>query len=191
MTTTAAALGHRGRGGAGSGNPAGRAVMLGQGTERAVQVQATGLEPSTQKFAYQFWLYDNKGKARSLGAQVTDQNGTLQAIGNLPKGFEKYRYFDLSREPIGGPAAHSGKSVLRGRQCRRLASVEGNKKITRMGQVVLRPAGERASPAAASRGSSRLPGRARPSRPAALRCPADPPRPASRARGRARWRGGA
>ena len=39
----------------------------------AVQVQATGLEPSTQKFAYQFWLYDSKGKARSLGAQVTDQ----------------------------------------------------------------------------------------------------------------------
>ena len=124
--------------GAGSGNPAGAAVILGQGTERAVQVQATGLEPSTQKFAYQFWLYDNKNKARSLGAQVTDQNGTLQAIGNLPEGFEKYRYFDLSREPIGGPAAHSGTSILRGRMPR-LASVEGNKKITRMGQVVLAP----------------------------------------------------
>jgi hypothetical protein len=55
---------------AASGNPAGAAVILGQGDQRAVQVQATGLEPSTRKFAYQFWLYDSKGNARSLGAQV-------------------------------------------------------------------------------------------------------------------------
>jgi hypothetical protein len=123
---------------AGSGNPAGAAVILGQGTQRAVQVQATGLPPSTQKFAYQFWLYDSQGKARSLGAQVTDQSGTLQAIGNLPKGFASYRYFDLSKEPIGGPEGHSGESVLRGAMPR-LAKVEGNKKITRLGQVVLRP----------------------------------------------------
>jgi Anti-sigma-K factor rskA/Sigma-70, region 4 len=126
-TTTAAA---------GSGNPAGAVVVLGQGTQRAVQVQATGLPPSTQKFAYQFWLYDSKGKARSLGAQVTDQNGTLQAIGNLPKGFEKYRYFDLSKESIGGDAGHSGQSVLRGAMPK-LGEVKGNKKITRLGQVVL------------------------------------------------------
>ena len=123
---------------AGSGNPAGAAVILGQGTQRAVQVQATGLPPSTQKFAYQFWLYDSEGKARSLGAQVTDQSGTLQAIGNLPKGFAQYRYFDLSKEPIGGPAGHSGDSVLRGGMPR-LAKVEGDKKITRLGQVVLKP----------------------------------------------------
>ena len=113
-------------------------VVLGQGTQRAVQVQATGLDPSTQKFAYQFWLYDNKGNARSLGAQVTDQNGTLQAIGNLPKGFEKYRYFDLSREAIGGNTGHSGQSVLRGRMPT-IGKVKGNKKITRLGQVVLAP----------------------------------------------------
>ena len=123
---------------AGSGNPAGAVVVLGQGTQRAVQVQATGLDPSTQKFAYQFWLYDSKGKARSLGAQVTDQNGTLQAIGNLPEGFEKYRYFDLSREDIGGEEGHSGQSVLRGRMPK-IGEAQGNKKITRLGQVVLAP----------------------------------------------------
>jgi len=123
---------------AGSGNPAGAVVVLGQGTQRAVQVQATGLDPSTQKFAYQFWLYDSKGNARSLGAQVTDQNGTLQAIGNLPKGFEKYRYFDLSREDIGGEEGHSGQSILRGRMPK-IGEAQGNKKITRLGQVVLAP----------------------------------------------------
>ena len=100
---------------AGSGTPAGAAVVLGQGKQRAVQVQATGLPPSTQQFAYQFWLYDSKGNAGSLGAHLTDKDGTLQAVGNLPDGFEKYRYFDLSQEPIGGPKGHSGQSALRGR----------------------------------------------------------------------------
>jgi Anti-sigma-K factor rskA/Sigma-70, region 4 len=122
---------------AATGNPAGAAVILGQGAQRAVQVQATGLEPSTRKFAYQFWLYDNQGKAKSLGAQVTDDKGRLGAIGTLPEGFEKYRYFDLSREALGGDAGHSGESVLRGAMPK-IGNVQG-KKVTRLGQVVLRP----------------------------------------------------
>jgi len=122
---------------AGTGNPAGAAVILGQGNQRAVQVQATGLDPSTRQFAYQFWLYDDKGNAKSLGAQVTDNKGNLAAIGVLPKGFEKYRYFDLSREELKGDAGHSGESILRGAMPK-LAQVKGNK-VTRLGQVVLRP----------------------------------------------------
>jgi anti-sigma-K factor RskA len=116
-------------------NPAGAAVVLGQNDQRAVQVQATGLEPSTRKFAYQFWLYNNQGDAKSLGAQVTDKNGTLAAIGNLPDGFEEYRYFDLSREPLGGDDKHSGDSILRGAMPR-IGKVKGNE-VTRLGQVVL------------------------------------------------------
>jgi hypothetical protein len=117
--------------------PAGVVVVLGQGKQRAVQVQASGLVPSTQQFAYQFWLYDSRGRARSLGAQVANQNGVLQAVGTLPADFEKYRYFDLSREPIGGPKAHSGQSVLRAAMPR-LAKVQGNK-ITTLGTAVLSP----------------------------------------------------
>ncbi len=123
---------------AATGTPAGAAVVLGQGKQRAVQVQATGLVPSTKQFAYQFWLYDSKGNARSLGAQVTDKNGTLQAVGSLPAGFEKYRYFDLSQEPIGGPKGHSGQSVLRGR-IPPLSQPGASNKVTRLGQVVLSP----------------------------------------------------
>jgi Anti-sigma-K factor rskA len=123
---------------AATGTPAGAAVVLGQGKQRAVQVQATGLVPSTKQFAYQFWLYDSKGNARSLGAQVTDKNGTLQAVGSLPDGFEKYRYFDLSQEPIGGPKGHSGQSVLRGR-IPPLSKPGASNKVTRLGQVVLSP----------------------------------------------------
>ena len=115
-------------------------MVLGQGKQRAVQVQATGLTPSTQQFAYQFWLYDSKGKAKSLGAQVTDKNGTLQAVGILPAGFENYRYFDLSREPIGGPKGHSGHSVLQRDGCLRSLKPGATNKVTRLGQVVLDPA---------------------------------------------------
>jgi hypothetical protein len=122
---------------AGTGKPAGAAVVLGQGDQRAIQVQATGLEPSTRKFAYQFWLYDSQGKVRSLGAQVTDKQGALAAIGTLPKGFEKYRYFDLSREPLDDEAGHSGQSILRGAMPK-IGQVKNNK-VTRLGQVVLSP----------------------------------------------------
>ena len=118
-------------------NASGVAVVLGQGKQRAVQVRANRLPRSTRKFAYQFWLYNDRDHARSLGAQVTDAKGTLVAIGNLPSGFEKYRYFDLSKEPIGGPKAHSGESVLRG-PMPRLGKLNG-KKITRLGQVELSP----------------------------------------------------
>jgi hypothetical protein len=68
---------------------------------------------------------------------VTDNKGNLAAIGNLPAGFEKYRYFDLSREPLKGDAGHSGQSVLRGTMPR-IGKVNG-KKVTRLGQVVLSP----------------------------------------------------
>jgi hypothetical protein len=123
----------------GSKRPAGVVVVLGQGKQRAVQVQASGLVPSTQKFAYQFWLYDSQRRARSLGAQVANRNGVLRAVGILPAGFEKYRSFDLSREPIGGPKAHSGQSVLRGAMPR-LRQVQGNQ-ITTLGTAVLSPPG--------------------------------------------------
>ena len=139
------------------GHARGAAVVLGQGKQRAVQVQATGLPPSTQQFAYQFWLYDSKGNARSLGAQVTDKEGTLQAVGNLPDGFEKYRYFDLSQEPIGGPKGHSGQSVLRGR-IPPLSKPGASNKVTRLGQVVLSPPVPRARGASPRRASSSFPG---------------------------------
>ena len=162
---------------AGSGNPAGAAVVLGQGTQRAVQVQATGLAPSTQKFAYQFWLYDSKGKARSLGAQVTDQNGTLQAIGNLPEGFEKYRYFDLSQRADRRRRRRTPASPSCAAAMPQLGERRGRTRRSRGSARSCWPrrrAEPPASPAAACRGSSRRPGRARPSRPAAASMPSGP-----------------
>jgi hypothetical protein len=45
---------------------------------------------------------------------VTDRNGTLQGAGPLPDDYERYRFVDISREPIDSNARHSGVSVLRG-----------------------------------------------------------------------------
>ena len=137
--------GDDGGGGSGQASPAsgrpksaaGIAVVFGQGKQRVVEVVATGLQPTTRKFAYQLWLYNDPNHVKSLGAQVTDKKGTFKATGPLPSGFENYRYFDLSREAIGGPKEHSGDSILRGAMPR-LAQVQGNK-VTRLGQVYLSP----------------------------------------------------
>lgn len=64
--------------------------------------------------AYEVWLYNSKTEAVSLGAQQTDQAGIYQGAGPLPADYEKYKYFDISREKIDRQAAHSGSSVLRG-----------------------------------------------------------------------------
>jgi hypothetical protein len=119
----------------------GVALFFGQGQQRVLQITATGLEPSTDRFAYQVWLYDSRDRARSLGGQVTDRNGTFQAVTDkLPDGFEDYRYIDISREPIDRKSDHSGQSVLRGRMPE-LGQVRGNQ-VTRLGQTVLAaPAG--------------------------------------------------
>jgi hypothetical protein len=118
--------------------PAGVAVFLGQRDQKVIRVDATGLQ-SSRRFAYQVWLYNSPKEAKSLGAQVADANGNFQGIRELPRGFERYRFIDLSREPLGDnqAQAHSGQSVLRGAMPR-LAKVKGNRAAI-LGQVVLEP----------------------------------------------------
>jgi len=120
-----------------SKGPAGIAVILGQGDQRALRVDATNLVPSTKQFAYQVWLYNSPKDAESIGIQVTDKRGTYQGAGALPKDYAKFRYIDVSREPIDRNQAHSGNSVLRGRMPT-LRKASGNKAAV-LGQVVLSP----------------------------------------------------
>jgi hypothetical protein len=118
---------------------AGIAVFLGQRDQRVIRVDATGLERS-RRFAYQVWLYNSPRDAKSLGGQVADENGNFQGVNELPKGFEKYRFIDISREPLNtNQRTHSGQSVLRG-AVPRLAPVRGNRAAI-LGQVVLEPPG--------------------------------------------------
>lgn len=103
------------------GNAAGSAVIVQRGDERVLILQAQGLRATPQNptednpgFAYEVWLYNSRGDAVSIGAQLTDANGNLQGAGPVPENFESYRFIDVSRESIDQNAQHSGRSVLRG-----------------------------------------------------------------------------
>jgi hypothetical protein len=71
--------------------------------------------PTKQNQAYEVWLYNSPRDAKSLGAQVTDQQGIFAGRANLPDDYKSYRYIDISRETVDRNAAHSGTSVLRAR----------------------------------------------------------------------------
>jgi len=121
--------------------PAGIAIVVDQGGKKQLLVQAARLAPSGQNEGYYVWLYNSPDDARSLGGQVTDQQGNYQAIGPFPADYAKYKYIDVTRQPVGkNPnVKHSGQSVLRG-SIPKLRNAQGTaKKPAALGQTVLRP----------------------------------------------------
>ena len=127
-----------------SSTPAGIAIVADRNGDRQVIVQAAGLQPSRQREAYEVWLYNSPTEAKSLGAQVTDSQGSYQGAGPLPDDFENYRFIDVSREPINDDGKHSGDSVLRGRFGKlsdRPADASGDKAVI-LGRAVLAPPGD-------------------------------------------------
>jgi hypothetical protein len=124
---------------AGTGRPAGVAVIAEQNGQRQLIVQAADLPPTGRRQAYEVWLYNSPRDAESVGAQVTDARGNYQGAGPLPENFAKYAYIDVSREPVNRDRTHSGESVLRGRvpTLRKANAREGQAAV--LGQVVLSP----------------------------------------------------
>jgi hypothetical protein len=100
----------------GKTNAKGLAYIIQQGGTRSLVVQAQVPPlPSNQKVAaYEVWLYNSNGDARSLGAQYTDRRGILQGRANLPSDFAKFKAIDISRELFDKNTGHSDTSVLRG-----------------------------------------------------------------------------
>ena len=93
---------------------AGIARIVERDGQRVLDLLATGLPPSNQRQAYEVWLYNSPTDARSVGAQFSDQRGNFRGAGNLPADFARYKFLDVSREPIDRNRAHSKVSVLRG-----------------------------------------------------------------------------
>ena len=124
-----------------AGTPAGIAIVADRNGEQQVIVQAAGLEPSQQREAYEVWLYNSPEDAKSLGAQVTDQQGSYQGAGPLPEDFANYEFIDVSREPINDDGKHSGKSVLRGKfgNLRDRPADAGENQAVILGRAVLSP----------------------------------------------------
>ncbi|MDQ4048589.1 MAG: anti-sigma factor [Actinomycetota bacterium] len=102
----------------------GVAVIAARGNQRELIVQAR-LRATRTNQAYEVWLYNSDRDARSVGAQVTDPQGRFQGAGPLPKEVNRYRFIDISSEPVDRNARHSGRSVLRGRISQFQAPVPG------------------------------------------------------------------
>lgn len=90
----------------------GAAVVASRGGQLQLVVQAQ-LTATKAKEAYEVWLYNSQGDAKSLGAQVTDQQGSLQGAAPLPTNYKRYKFIDVSLEKVDNNAKHSGSSVLR------------------------------------------------------------------------------
>jgi hypothetical protein len=87
----------------------GIAVVLQQGNQVQLVVQATKLQPTDRQTAYEVWLYNSASDASALGAQFTDQQGNLQGRGGIPNNWQNFKYVVLSREKVGtNPKSPSG-----------------------------------------------------------------------------------
>ena len=97
----------------GDANATGQAGIVANGDVLQLVVQAR-LPQNERNEAYEVWLYNTDEDALSVGAQVADRQGVFTGAKELPDGYEKYKFIDISREPVTGPKEHSGDSVLRG-----------------------------------------------------------------------------
>ncbi len=86
----------------------GTAVIEGTGANRRIKVTLRNLPPREE--AYAVWLYNSIGDARLLDSAV---GSNLVVDKPLPAGADRYRFVDVSREPIDENPNHSGASVLR------------------------------------------------------------------------------
>jgi Anti-sigma-K factor rskA/Sigma-70, region 4 len=120
----------------------GQAIIARQTGRPQIIVTATGLPPSTQRSAYQVWLYNSEQDRKSIGAQVTDAQGNLQAGGPLPSNYQQYRFVDVTEVAVNGNDFRTGTSVLRGALQLRDKPVTrgtGKQKITLLADIQLAP----------------------------------------------------
>jgi hypothetical protein len=90
-------------------------VQQGQDKFLVVQAQVPPLPNNQKVAAYEVWLYNSNGDARSLGAQYTNAQGVLQGRAPLPADYTKFKAVDISRELFADKnAGHGNSSVLRG-----------------------------------------------------------------------------
>ena len=127
------------------GQRQGQAIIAEQGGKIQIIVTATGLDPSTPRTAYQVWLYNSEQDRKSLGATVTDQQGSLQSGTQLPADYRKYSFIDVTSVSVQGSNRQSfqtGPSVLRGLLELRAKPVirgKGEQRISVLADIRLRP----------------------------------------------------
>jgi hypothetical protein len=92
-------------------NGAGIAIVTRTDGKIEINIQAA-LNPTGQNEAYEVWLYNSDDDAKSLGAQVTDNQGRFAGRNDLPANWRDYRSINVSREPVDEDEGYSGETVL-------------------------------------------------------------------------------
>jgi hypothetical protein len=122
---------------AATGQPAGIAIVVDRNGKKQMLVRAARLAPSGQNQGYYVWLYNSPTDVKSLGGQVTDQQGNYQAIGPWPADYSKYKDIVMTKQPIGSSpnVKYNGQLVLRG-PVPKLRNARGTaKKPVAVGQI--------------------------------------------------------
>lgn len=91
------------------GRARGAARLVNQDGAVSLKLLVRGL-PTPSAGGYVIWLYNSVTDARSLTGSL---KGNFKVDMPLPRGYRRYRYLDISREPADGNRNHSGQSVLR------------------------------------------------------------------------------
>jgi hypothetical protein len=90
---------------------------VGRGRDARLELRVRGLP--VVDGAYEVWLFNSAIDSVGL-ARVA--RGSFAIRTRLPEGAARWRYLDVSREPLDGNPNHSGASVLRARVARLLAA---------------------------------------------------------------------
>jgi hypothetical protein len=120
----------------------GQAIIAEQNGKPIILISAAGLEPSPKNTAYQVWLFNSESDRKSLGAQVTDQQGNFGVSQALPADYKNYKFIDMTLSSVKGEQVDTGASVLRGLLKLRNKPITrgtGKNKATLVGQVELLP----------------------------------------------------
>jgi hypothetical protein len=120
----------------------GQAIIAEQAGKPQILVTATKLPASDDRSAYQVWLYNSAKERKSLGAQVTDEQGNFQAAAALPADYRDYQFVDVTKVAVEGESLRTGASVLRGLLKLRDKPVTrgtGKNKATLLGEIELLP----------------------------------------------------
>jgi hypothetical protein len=99
----------------GGGHAIGIGLIVAQGNQLALELQAQSLPPTTKSFGYGVWLYNSHTSAEAVGsAPPVGKNGRLSALAALPTDTTNFRALIVTRETSSRPT-RPGPIVLSGR----------------------------------------------------------------------------
>lgn len=84
-----------------------------------VELDARGLPDSGSDHYYELWLMTDAAKTVPIASFAIGADGAARVRVPLPADPKRFRYYDISRQRVGGGTRHSTESVLRAPTARR------------------------------------------------------------------------